>query len=106
MGNHLARMVGSLDLYWVNFGKQPRYKENFLFWANISCQSLGPNKTWFQATSWRDEVGFQTSNLIQSVSGRLPDNAGEFNWQIFIFTKKKSVKEKIACSDSRTQGKN
>ena len=31
VGNHLARMVGSLDLYWVSFGKQPRYKENFLF---------------------------------------------------------------------------
>jgi len=106
VGNHLARMVGSLDLYWVCFGKQPRYKESFLFGRTYLASPLVLGRFSLDLEVGRDEAGFQTSNLIQSISGRLPDNPGEFDWQIFVFTKKKSFKEKIACSDSRTQEKN
>ena len=59
VGNHLARIVGSLDLYWVNFGKQPRYKENFLFGRTYLASPLLLTKIGFRQPRGATRLGFR-----------------------------------------------
>ena len=59
VGNHLARMVGSLDLYWVSFGKQPRYKENLLFGRTYLASPLVLTKIGFRQPRGATRLGFR-----------------------------------------------
>lgn len=59
VGNHLARIVESLELYWVNFGKQPRYKENFLFGRTYLASPLLLTKIGFRQPRGATRLGFR-----------------------------------------------